>query len=704
MIEPNNTRLDPELEQPISIIKGIGPKRTELLSQKGLKTVRDLFYFLPIRYEDKRRVMSINKTQKGESALVRGRVLFGGEERFFRTGKRLFRIVITDDTAPLELLWFHYKKAHLSRFTREGLELFAYGRVQENLGKRQMTHPELSPIVKPKDRGFMGLIPVYSYIEGISGKTIRSAIRDALDHYLDLLIDPVPKRVLLDLGLPELKEAIRGIHCPHQNDSLELLNLFKSDYHRRLVFDRFFSVMLSIFIRKKNRKKRKGPAFSIPGHLMRRLESFFPFILTQDQVRAIQDITEDLASDAPMNRLLQGDVACGKTVVAAVAAHVTTYNGWQVALMAPTQVLAQQHYGYFYSLPQEMGLTPVLLTGALKKPERIKIYENIRCGKNNVIIGTQALIHKGLTFQNLGLVIIDEQHRFGVSQRAGLDEKGSNPNVLVMTATPIPRTLAMTVYADLDLSIIKEYPQGRCPVKTLPVDEHEKRNAFNTLKHRISVGEQAMVICPAIEESDEADLKNVHEMVKKLQKILSPAYRIGVIHGRMPSEDKDRVMEQFREGQVDVLVGTTVVEVGVHAPGATLMIIEHPERYGLTQLHQLRGRGGRGSKEGLCLLMLSRELPENTLSRLRVLLKTHDGFEIAQKDLEMRGQGQLMGTRQAGAGELDLGEMFREPDLLLDAKKAAETVLEEDPTLSKPENRFLRSMIQKSSSTGPLDF
>jgi ATP-dependent DNA helicase RecG len=403
-----------------------------------------------------------------------------------------------------------------------------------------------------------------------------------------------------------------------------------------------------------------------------------------------------------MNRLLQGDVGCGKTVVAAVASHVTVLNKRQVAIMVPTQVLAQQHYVYFKGLSESMGFRPVLLTGALKKADRLRTHEKIRNGDYNLIIGTQALIQERVSFGGLGLVVIDEQQRFGVRQRALLDKKGSNPNLLVMTATPIPRTLAMTVYGDLDISLIREYPKGHKPVKTHLVDEKDKRRVYETLKQRLSMGQQAMVICPVIEATEESDLKDALEMHSKLKKLFEPPYRVGLIHGRLAPEEKDRVMDQFSKGSIHLLVGTTVVEVGVHAPGATVMVVEHPERFGLTQLHQLRGRVGRGTERGLCLLMRPKALSEEGLSRLGVLVESNDGFEIAAKDLEMRGHGELTGIRQAGAGELNLKEMFREPELLMTAKREADELLAADPALSKDDNRNLRELVG-SFSTEPLD-
>ncbi len=395
-----------------------------------------------------------------------------------------------------------------------------------------------------------------------------------------------------------------------------------------------------------------------------------------------------------MNRLLHGDVGCGKTVVAAAAAYICALNSMQVAIMVPTQVLADQHLEYFSGLSDKMGFRPILLTGRLKEAERRDICDKIGNGQYNLVIGTQSLIQERLSFPKLGLVIIDEQHRFGVRERALMERKGENPHLLVMTATPIPRTLAITVYGDMDMSIIKGYPAGHKPVVTRLIPEREKRRVLEILKERMSAGHQAFVICPVIEGSEDVDLKNAVEMAQKLRKIFQPSFRIGLIHGRLPSDERGQTMNDFRKGLIDLLVGTTVIEVGVHVPGATAMIIEHPERFGLAQIHQLRGRVGRGSERGICLLMLSSNLPERTLPRLKTLVESHDGFEIAQKDLELRGQGELTGTKQAGMGELEFTEMMREPELLLKAKREAENLIDSDPDLFHPENATLKAIIE----------
>lgn len=692
-----------ELNSPITCLKGIGPKRAEFLLRKGIKTILDLIFFTPTRYEDRSRVLPIGKTGEGPAVLVRGKVVSGREERFFRRGKGLFRIIIKDETAHLELVWFNYKKVHLGRFIEQGLEIMAYGRIQRDRGRRQMIHPDIKVVNRDKVKEILGFYPVYPQVMGVSGQVIRTAVKQALERYQEILTDEIPREISRRIGLPELGEAIKCVHFPPEGSSIDLLNQYKTPCHKRLIFDRFFRVMLNIAFRRRFRKKRSGIVLSIPKGLLSRLEEYFSFTLTGDQVRVVKEMLKDLSSGRPMNRLLQGDVGCGKTVVAAMAAYVSIINKWQVAVMVPTQVLAQQHKEYFSSLSESMGFRPVLLTGALNKSDRFEAYEKIREGAYNLIIGTQALIQEDLAFDRLGLVVIDEQHRFGVRQRALLDRKGTDPHLLVMTATPIPRTLAMTVYADMDISVIKEYPEGHQPAETFLMDESRKREVYNMVRQRMSAGQQALVICPVIEGSEDTDLKNALEMYSGLRKLFTPPFCVGLIHGRLSPHEKDQTMDKFRKGRIDLLVGTTVVEVGVHAPGATVIVIEHPERFGLAQLHQLRGRVGRGRERGLCLLMLKNGISGESLSRLKVLAECNDGFEIAQKDLEIRGQGELMGIKQAGTGELDFAEMFREPELLMTAKKEAEQVLDSDPELSRPENRLLRNMVQ-TDFPGVLDF
>jgi ATP-dependent DNA helicase RecG len=694
-----------KLTLPLTSLKGVGPKRAKLLAQKGLNTVLDLLFFTPFRYEDRTQISPLSTAEDGIPVLVKGTVVSGREERFYPSRKRPFKVVIRDEESRLDLLWFQYKKPHLTKYAIPGLELIAYGRIQIHRGQRQMVHPELIlPDAQgaPSGEGGLGFYPVYPAIPGISANLLRLMIRKTLNEHLGAVIDPIPEEIAGRLGLPHLSDALEHVHFPSEESSFDALNRYDTPFHRRLIFDRFFLVMLTMAFRKKFKETKTSPTFSIPSGLRDDLKEFFSFRLTSHQMGAVEDVVSDFTAGRCMNRLLLGDVGCGKTVIAAVAAHICIRNDHQVAIMVPTQELANQHFEYFLNLAPKMAFRPVLLTGKLKKSERQNVYEKIENGKYNLVIGTQSLIQKRLRFARLGLVIIDEQQRFGVRDRASMDRKGENPHVFVMTATPIPRTLAITFYGDMDLSFIEGFPEGRKPVITHLVPENEKRGVFETLKQKMSAGQQAFVICPIIEGSEEMDLKNALEMAESLKKIYPPPFRIGLVHGRLTSDEREDVMNDFRKGLIHLLVGTTVIEVGVHVPRATVMVIEHPERFGLAQLHQLRGRVGRGKERGLCLLMASNNLPERSRSRLKILAENHDGFEIAKKDLELRGHGEWTGTRQAGVGELDLTEMMRESELLLAAKREARGLITSDPGLLQPENRHLKVMVE-SLLAKPLD-
>ena len=685
------------LSLPLSLIKGVGPKRAALLSLKGLNTFLDLFYFTPIRYEDRSNITPIGCVENGSSCLVRGTVIEGREEKFYPSRKRIYRIIVSDDEGDaLELLWFHYIKPHLAGFSRPGLRINAFGTMKISGKKRQIFHPDIT-IREHDKKDMQGFFPVYSSVKGISGNSLRSFMQTAMNHYLKDLIDPIPVNILNQLNLPDLRVSIKGVHFPPADSDLELLNRSEMPFHRRLVFDRFFYLMLIMAFRKKAKDKIAKPVYITPQTLDEDIKGFFNFSLTSDQRRAIKEISDDFKSGHPMNRMLMGDVGTGKTAVAAIAAHITVLNNRQAALMAPTQILAEQHMDYFLSLPENMGLRPVLVKGNMKKSERENAFQKIKNMQYNLIIGTQSLIQEDLIFADLGLAIIDEQHRFGVRQRALMDLKGDNPHMLVMTATPIPRSLAIAIYADMEMSVIKEYPVGHKPVKTCLIDRAQKKWAFDKLKDCMSSGRQAFVICPVIEETEESDLKGANQMYERLKKILSPPYRIGIVHGRMSPDEREGIMHGFYNRDIDLLVATTVVEVGVHVPNASIMIIEHPERFGLAQLHQLRGRVGRGADEGMCLLILPDDISEKTEARLKAIAQSHDGFEIARKDLEFRGHGELTGLRQAGIGEIEPSEIIRYQGMLLDAKRLAQDLIQSDPDLLNPDNRYLKIMMESIS-------
>lgn len=685
---------------PLSLIKGVGPKRAEMLGFKGLHTVLDLLYFAPIRYEDRSTISSIKSVEDGHPCLVKGVVIEGKEEKFYPSRKRLYRIAISDNEGtPLELIWFHYIKPHLAGFSRKGLEITAYGTIKTMRDRRQMFHPDIK-LSLHGHRDTTGFVPVYSSVKGLSDNAMRSFVRSSIDNYLKGLIDPIPGQILKQFRLPGLMESIQGVHFPPGDCSVEILNSLDTPFHDRLAFDRFFYLMLTMAFRKKRKETISIQPFAVPEISMKKIKGFFDFSLTLDQETALGEILSDFKSGHPMNRLLMGDVGTGKTAVAAIAAHIAILNNRQVALMAPTQILAEQHFDYFSDLSTKMGFKPVLVTGDLKGAERKLVYQKIEKMDYNVIIGTHSLISEALVFADLGLAVIDEEHRFGVRQRAMMDQKGDNPHILAMTATPIPRSLAITLYGDMDISTIKEYPKGHMPVMTRIIYKPEKKWAFEKLKECLESDRQAFVICPVIDETEDSDLKGARQMHKKLEKILSPPYKVGIVHGRMSSDEREIIMQGFYKHQINVLVATTVIEVGVHVPNATLMVVEHPERFGLSQLHQLRGRVGRGGDQGMCMLIMPDSSSEKTEARLRCLAETNDGFEIAQKDLELRGQGELTGLRQSGIGEIDPSELIRNTSLLTEAKRCAQVIIDADPFLARTDNHYLKMIIESVSGSG----
>jgi ATP-dependent DNA helicase RecG len=682
------------LNQPLTSLKGIGPRRGAMLAQRGLHTLLDLFFFMPIRYEDKRRILPIAETGEGQHCLVAGKVIRAREQGPAATGRRVFTLRIKDESGLLDLIWFHFKRPYLKRFSRSGSLLLAYGFVRKHLGQRQIVHPELTPVSSSEDITPPGIVAVYPHVKGISKNLIRTLMGRVLNRYEDEILDGLPEALIRRLDLPNLGEALRSVHIPPPDADVTALNGLATPGHRRLVFERFFHVMLGLAFHKRIWRGAAAPVLKAPSDYIAGLPRYFPFVLTDDQMDAVTDIIKDMGGGRPMSRLIHGDVGCGKTAVCLLAAHVTVMNHHQVAIMVPTQVLAKQHYDTFRKYAKTMGFKPTLLTGSLSKSTRQQMKTGIQKGEFNIIIGTHALIQQDVAYADLGLVVIDEQHRFGVRQRGLMAKKGVNPHLLVMTATPIPRTLAMTVYGDLDVSVIKKYPTGRLPVETRLFGQTQKREVLNLVQDTVASGRQAMVVCPVIDVSEDHDLKSATEMYSRLKRIFAPHHKVGLIHGRLDPEEKERVMEDFQKGKTHLLVGTTVIEVGVHVPGVKTLVVEQPERFGLAQLHQIRGRAGRGLEQGLCLMMLSKDLSEHTLSRLKFFAACHDGFRIAEKDLELRGQGQLAGERQSGLGELNLAEMLREPELLFTAKKEAENMVASDPMGKSPGIRHVLERVE----------
>jgi len=681
----------PELNAPLVSLKGIGPKRFAEMAQCGITTILDIMLYLPFKYRDKSRFISIKDTVSGAEALLRGKIVSWAEEIRRASGKRLFKVTIDDGTGEVDLVWFNYKRAYLLGLIRKGLFIMAFGKVQPGMGLMEMIHPDVSgPMEAMPERG-EGIVPVYRSTGVITGRLIGSWIKEAFARWGTTITDFLPERFLLRLGLPGLSDSLKGVHFPDgRRYSFDDFRKFSTPFHRRLMFDGFFSVMLPISAAKNI--SLAAPMMEAPKDLKERLESALGFSLTADQARSLEAVSADVRSGHAMRRLLEGDVGCGKTAVAAGAALIAIMNGWQAAIMVPTQILARQHHEFFLSLSPILGFRPCLFLGRGGASERRELERSIECGESNLIIGTHSLINEGLIFRRLGLIVFDEQHRFGVGQRLALSSKGENPHILIMTATPIPRSLALTLYAEEDISVIRELPAERKKVITLLAGPDRKQEVFVSLKKALERGERGMVICPVIEETEEQDLKGVIEMAERLERLFPAPVRVGFIHGRLSAKEKDEVMERFRRGDIHLLVGTTVLEVGIHVPQATVMIVEHPERFGLAQLHQLRGRVGRSGMKSVCYLMVKEGLGETALMRLKALAECTDGFEISLKDLEFRGHGELAGLRQSGAGDIALEYMLREPLLLKTAKALAREIITDDPLLERGEHIFLREI------------
>ncbi len=674
-------------------LRGVGPSRAAHLAAKGIKSLHDLLYLLPSRYEDRRRPDSILSARDSETILIRGTVVAKSETLSFRRRGGRFKAVINDGTGTLELLWFNYHTGHLSRLIENGAEIWIYGKVNRSGGLPRMIHPEIATVGGGRDEDFNRIVPVYPSIDGLTARLLRSAVDQALDILIPGLPDPLPAKMVEPLNLPPLSEALKALHRPGKGAAVTELNEGRSDAHRRILFDRFFSLMLAVQVRAGHRKRAIAKSCSLPDDFLAETLKFLPFKLTNSQLAVLEEILEEIRRPSPMNRLLQGDVGCGKTIVAAIAARAAALNNMQTAIMAPTQILASQHFDYFSKLPGELGFEPVLITGSFSGVARRRILEKISGEGCNPVIGTHTLIQQDLEFKNLGLVIIDEQHRFGVKQRRLLDRKGENPHMLVMSATPIPRTMAMALHADLEISTITELPAGRKPVLTRMAWPEHKKDLYRSLIARLSAGQQAIVVCPLVESCEDSDLKSAEEMYSTLRALLEPRFRVGLVHGRLAAKLKDETMEKFRQGKIDLLVGTTVIELGVHAPRATMIIVEHPERFGLAQLHQIRGRVGRGKAGGVCVLVCKEGLANEALERLSILTRCSDGFKIAEYDMKMRGYGELAGLRQSGAGEVDIRDVLLEPQLLKAAREATMTILKKDPLLTAPEHAGLRKML-----------
>jgi ATP-dependent DNA helicase RecG len=674
-------------------VKGVGPKIGVLLARKGLRTVEDLLYFLPRKYEDRRFVKTITQAEVGRKETVIGDVVRAEIHPYNK--RRVFEVVLRDDSGTLKAKWFKGSFTYLRNTFKPGLRVILTGDVRLYQFELEMIHPDFEILEEGEDSHlhFKRIVPIYSETEGLGQKHLRRILLHAVEDYARYVPGPIPRDICERQGLIDIIEAVRTLHLPGQEEDIGPLNDMRSTAHKRLIFDELFYFELAMALKHKGNILEEGIAFQTRGELSGRFLSILPFALTGAQQRVVDEIRTDMARPSPMHRLLQGDVGSGKTVVSMAAMLTACENGYQAAIMAPTEILAEQHYGNIARWVESLGLSTALLLGSMRPAEKKEVVRQIENGEIQFVVGTHALIQEGVEFRKLGLVVVDEQHRFGVVQRAALRAKGANPDVLVMTATPIPRTLAMTVYGDLDISVLDEMPPGKKPVKTKVFFEKERSRVYEIVRKEIAKGNQVFIVYPLVTESEALDLKDATRMAEHLQKDVFPELRIGLVHGRMKGSEKDGIMKAFNDRQLDILVSTTVIEVGIDIPQASLMVIEHAERFGLAQLHQLRGRVGRSDIPSYCVLMTGHKGSENARKRLRIMEQTTDGFRIAEADLEIRGPGEFMGTRQSGFPDFRVADILRDGRLLNDARTEAFQLVERDPRLERPEHAALREVL-----------
>jgi len=707
-----------ELSTPVQYVKGVGPRIGEVLATKGIYTVGDLLHYLPFRYEDRLNPRGISELRPGEMATVVGEVRNSG---LFRTRKMpIFQLTVGQGRARLRCLFFN--ATYLQDKFTPGQMIALYGKVEEDERRRelQIIQPQFEILGDPIDAGGNGaekkvaesleigrIVPIYEAIGRLTPRWFRKAIRTALDNLTPDLADPIPAAVRAHLGLISPRAALWNVHWPEPGESFEALQSSRTPAHIRMIFDELFFVELGMELKRRQQKAQTGIAFRLDDRVRAAIKKILPFHPTAAQKRVLKEIAGDMEKPYPMRRLLQGDVGSGKTIVGFEAAIIAIESGCQVALMAPTEILAQQHYFSARRILENAGYRIVLLTGSLEADRKREVRRHIAQGNAQLVIGTHALLEEKVEFAKLGLVIVDEQHRFGVLQRLKLMKKSGDveetsraalgrtgegarphmdpsphmsptpaePDVLVMTATPIPRTLALTLYGDLDLSVLDEMPPGRTPIVTRCGSDDESPKVWDFVRKQVTAGHQVYVVYPVIAENEESELKAAIKMYRELSGTIFADLKVGLLHGRLDAELKEQVMRMFQRGELQILVSTTVIEVGVDVPNATVMVIEHAERFGLAQLHQLRGRIGRGAAKSYCILMTGGKVSEEGQRRLDAMVQTNDGFKIAELDLELRGPGEFFGTRQAGMPSFRVANIIRDAQLLEAAKHEAAFVI-----------------------------
>lgn len=744
-----------KLDTPIQFVKGVGPKLGDVLRKKGVETVQGLLEWYPRAYEDRRAARNIASLRPEEVVSLRAQVVRVSSFNMGNSKRKIYDVTVRDGSGKVHCKFFRTPyKGYFERF-QPNQNVRVIGKVTHYRGQIEFHHPDIQDDSGDDGAGDQDmLIPVYPESEGLTNRQIRKLVDLALDEVklvyaselqgtpgaaasatgaaakgpklgksalgarlptavrnrnstgsiyeppAPIRIEKIPPWLREKYDLVGRFEAIENLHHPPQDAGPEFVEQ-TSPYHRRVIFEEFFWLELYLAARKSGLKRESAPAFDKHVEMVELLKKSLPFSLTRAQLRAFDEVVDDLAKPHPMHRLVQGDVGSGKTLVALMSSLVAIGNGFQAAIMVPTEILAEQHYQNAKKFLEPLGITVGLLTGSMRTSERNQTYEMLKNGMIQICVGTHALIQDVVEFRQLGLVIIDEQHRFGVHQRGQLKQKGMAPHFLVMTATPIPRTLAMTVYGDLDVSIIDELPAGRSPIVTRVTYENKRPQVMKFLKEQLSKGRQAYVVYPLVEESEKIDLKDAMTQYELLKTEL-PEYTVGLLHGKMKSDEKDEVMRQFRAGQFQVLVSTTVIEVGVDVPNANLMMIEHAERFGLSQLHQLRGRVGRGEHKSYCVLMLGRAVSDESRARCEIMEQTTDGFRIAEADLEIRGPGEFLGARQSGLPGFKMANLVRDVKILQEARAAAFEVLQRDSALLKDEHRWLREELLRAHGATAL--
>ncbi len=670
-----------DLNKDVKYIKGVGPSRVQLLNKLGIFTLKDLITYYPRTYEDRSRPKSIAECINGDEVLIEA-IACGRLSDVRLRGKTMQRLLVRDETGSCTITWFN--QSYLKNKFEVGKKYKFYGKITNNFGKITMTSPTFDEDEKNFNTG--KIIPIYPLTYQLSQNVLRRIMEGGLAEVEGKLEETLPDYLLKEYNLEGINEATKHIHFPDKFEDFDIAR-------KRLVFEELLSTQLALLeLKNSYLNDEKGIRFD-KNVKMSDVINKLPFKLTKAQIRVLEEIDNNMESEKPMNQLLQGDVGSGKTVVAMCAAYKAVKCGYQAAIMAPTAILASQHLENFQDILQELDIKCELLISGISKKKKEELLERLACGDIDILIGTHAIIEENVIFKNLGLVVTDEQHRFGVKQRTRIAEKGKNPDVLVMTATPIPRTLALILYGDLDISIIDELPPNRKKVETFAVHKNmtERINAF--IEKQIQEGRQAYIVCPLVEENEELDLKSVEKLYETYQKEVFPQYKVEYIHGKMRPKEKEDIMERFKLGKIDILISTTVIEVGVDVPNSNIMVIENAERFGLAQLHQLRGRVGRGDYQSYCILKYEGK-SETVKERMKVMCHTNDGFIISEKDLELRGSGDFFGTMQHGLPEFKIANLFEDMPILKSVQSAAVKILQDDPKLEEEKNILLKNLVK----------